>query len=462
VNRKQFLTFTAGGLASLLASPSFSAVRNDFFQKRGRTYSFEPYRSGKTAAPVYKITPNDGAYLHTFFDVCPWSPSGRLLAITRVPYENRKPVLGDVAEICIIDLDNQTIRTVYRTQAWSFQLGTHVQWGNDDTYIYSNDVINHVAVCVRINIDTGETTAYAGPKYDVARSGKEIIGSRLELLNATQYGYGIPDTADGFPVYAHASQENRDGLWHTDLTTNKKELLFSYGDIRKAITDRDKYQNGVFYFFHSKFNPQATRIMQVVRCLIPGNKGRNSSLFTLDLSTNNLREIITRDVWEFKGPIGMGNHPNWHPNGDDIVMNLVPSWEGDNIMRFCKIKHDGSQRTVLSHTLQGSGHPSIDGSNRYIVTDAYPHQSWAGSENGEVPIRLIDLTADRELQLCTIFTDIAMKAGRSNYKTEDGGSHLKLDPHPVWSRDFKKICFNGVPNGQRQVFVCNLESLLNY
>lgn len=461
MERKKFISLTTAGLASFWVSPGVFSIGNNSFKETGSSYPFKKYRPENSLAPVYQVTPGDGFYLHTFFDVCPWSPSGRYLVVTKLPYQGRKPLLGDLAEVSVVDLENQSIRNVYKTKAWSFQLGANIQWGVDDRYVYTNDVINYVAVCVRIDIITGETTAYAGPKYDLDRKGTAAIGSRMELLNATQYGYGIPDSAHGFPVFNDATIESEDGLWLTSLEDNRKKLLFSYGSVRMIISNAGLYEHGVFYFFHSKFNAQANRIMQVVRCLVPGQKGRNSSLFTFDIEKNTLKEVVSRDVWEFNGPIGQGNHPNWHPDGKHIIMNLVPAWEGDEMMRFCMMRHDGSEKKVLSRNIAGSGHPSIDATSRYILTDAYPHQEWMASENGEVPIRLIDIADNRENIICRIFTDFAGKAGLKNYKVKGGGSHFKLDPHPAWSRDYRKICFNGAPDGTRQVFISDLQTILN-
>ncbi len=460
MDRSEFLMLGTSGLASLLAGPRVPGLTETGFSHKARSYKFEKYTHPDNACPVYRVTPPDGQYLHTFFDVCPWSPSGRYLVVTRFPYGDRKPVLGDVAEIAVIDLHQESIRTVYKTRAWSFQLGTNVQWGNDDRYLYCNDVINFVAVCVRVDIQTGETTAFAGPKYDINGAATAVIGSRLELLNATQYGYGIPDNATGFPQYTNAAHENDDGLWHTTLSDNKKTLLLSYGDVRQRISDPERYQNGVFYFFHSKFNAASDKVFQVVRCLVPGQKGRNSSLFTFDSTTGQLHETVDRKMWEQNGPIGQGNHPNWHPDGKNIVMNLVPSWEGDNMMRFCLIRFDGSEKKVLSRKIAGSGHPSVDALTRFLITDAYPHQDWVTRRDGEVPIRLIDLQGDREIVVCRIFTDLAGKAGLKNYKVKEGGSHFKLDPHPVWNRDYTRICFNGAPNGNRGVYISELKTVL--
>lgn len=459
MDRKQFMKLTAAGFASLVC-PAAVSIDNHFFSGQGQRFRFRPYRPEASACPVLQVTPDDGSFVHTFFDVSPWSPSGRYLVVTKLPYEDRKPVLGDLAEVAIVDLEAETIRSVYKTKAWSFQLGANVQWGNNDRYVYCNDVINHVAVCIRTDIHTGETTAYSGPKYDINDKATAAIGARLELMNATQYGYGIPDDAFGFPVLSGAEVENDDGLWYTDLVTNRRKLLLSYGEVRRKASDPSYYHTGVFYFFHSKFNSGGTRVLQVVRSLIPGKKGRNSSLFCFDLESNELHEVIDRTTWEHKGPIGTGNHPNWHPNGEYIVMNLVPGWEGDKMMRFCLLKADGSEKKVLSRRLLGSGHPSVDPSTRFLITDSYPDQHWVTRADGEVPIRLVNLHDETEVHVCSVFTDLASKAGLKDYKVKGGGSHFKLDPHPAWSRDYNKVCFNGAPNGRRQVFIGDLKNLM--
>ena len=36
---------------------------------------------------------------------------------------------------------------------------------------------------------------------------------------------------------------------------------------------------------------------------------------------------------------------------------------------------------------------------------------------------------------------------------------LRLDPHPAWSRDGLKSCFNGAPEGRRQVYIADLSPL---
>ena len=128
-------------------------------------------------------------------------------------------------------------------------------------------------------------------------------------------------------------------------------------------------------------------------------------------------------------------------------MNLTPAWQEDRTMRFCMFRYDGSECRVLARNLRGSGHPSMEPRGRFLITDAYPHEPMA-LPNGEVPIRLVDVQDGTEEPICYVYT---LGPGRES---------LRLDPHPVWSRDHKKVCFNGAPNGRRQVFIADLTGVL--
>jgi len=97
-----------------------------------RSFAFRPCRPGRTVGKVTCVTPAHGFYLQMFYDVCPWSPSRRHLAVTRFPFQDREPRPGETADVCIIDLHGRTIETVYRTKGWGFQLGANRHWGTTD------------------------------------------------------------------------------------------------------------------------------------------------------------------------------------------------------------------------------------------------------------------------------------------------------------------------------------------
>ena len=122
----------------------------------GARYDFRTYRNTTTACPVYAITPDDGYYLHTFYDVNPWSPSQRYFACTKFPFQDREPDHRDEAQVCVIDMTDRTLTEVHSTSAWNFQLGSNVQWGSTDRHLYFNDRVDGEVVCMRLDLETGK------------------------------------------------------------------------------------------------------------------------------------------------------------------------------------------------------------------------------------------------------------------------------------------------------------------
>jgi hypothetical protein len=423
-----------------LASAGFAAER------RGapRPFDFRPYKPGGTLAPVACITPDDGFYIHTFFDICPWSPSGRYLAVLRLPFQNHKPDWRDTADVCVVDLKDRTIRTVYTTSAFGMQTGAQVQWGRTDRFLYFNDKSANDgghAVAIRLDWQTGKATELAGPMYHLAPDESAVIGFNLDLINHVQDGYGcVVAPQDRLKLGAGASRDQ--GLWYTDLRTNHRRLLLSLAQIYEALPDKQLYRGLALYLFHTKYNRQGTRIMQVVRARDPQSPEgayRHGVLVTFRPDGSDIRVAVSPQLWARKG-----HHPNWAPDGEHILMNLTP---GER-MRYCLFRSDGSDFRVVSDNATGTGHPSFDRGGRWIVSDAYPGEPGSLAD-GSVPVWLLDTRRDRTQTVCNMFALGRVKVGV-----------LRLDPHPAWSRDGRQVCFNGAPDGRRQVFIADLTQFL--
>lgn len=454
MNRRKFLFTTSAGLTAMVIAPEVWACQNSLGAVRH--YQFRKYRPGKTLGSILQVTPSDGFYTNTYYDVCPWSPSGRYLAVTRLPYQDQATVMGDTAEACIIDLEEQSIRPVYTTRSWGYQLGANLHWGNTDRYIYTNDVLNEEhAVGVRIDLETGETLAFAGPQYDLDAERQTMIGPTLEYLNITQYAYGPPAPKADRKSFASLppGAAREEGLWETDANTRESRLLLSLAEAASHLSEPDFYRDGTFYFFHTKYSPDGEHIMLVLRYpFLPetGKRGHNPSLLSCNRDGKSIQEVITRQQWD-QG----GHHPTWHPDSHHIIMNLTPTWLGEDTLRFCQFTHGGNDFKILSDQFTGSGHPSITPDGRYLLSDAYPMETKFVTPEGEVPIRLIDLEAQEEQTICTIFTDLGRKYDVSRF-----WGPSKLDAHPAWSRDYRQVCFNGAPQGYRQVLIADLSNVL--
>jgi hypothetical protein len=415
---------------------------NTFSPKR--PCPFRVWSKGKALAPVTQVTPEDGHYVHTYFDVTPFSPSQRYFAVTRVPILNRLPVLGDEADICVIDLEAQTIQRVYTTRCWGYQTGANVQWGATDRHLYVNDVVDGTAVCVGLDLETTETLAYAGPLYSIAPDESCVVGFPHELKDVSQEGYGVPPRELGEYASLPPGASKDEGVWRTDLKTNKKRLIASLADVAAKVPSAPPFKGGTYYFWHTKFNRQGTRLLQVLRYMHPEMPDtRNPMMFTFKPGGSDICFTPKTDrvpVWDANG-----GHPNWHGDGLHVIRSMPV--EGMKGNRFVQARYDGADFRLLSETIKGGGHPSVEPQGKYLITDERHDQDGVAL----MGLRLIDLTADEERRVCDMPT--IDKSKLENVV-------LRLDGHPVWSRDYKKVSLQAAPLGKRQLFIVDLEAML--
>ena len=192
--------------------------------------------------------------------------------------------------------------------------------------------------------------------------------------------------------------------------------------------------------------------MQVLRCIFPDGWGkRNVTVFTLNADGSNLTYTPGHPSPEHPVWGQRGGHPNWHPNGDYLIRNL----NVDGVERLCEVKYDGTQLRVLSAKVKGGGHATIEPSGRYVITDDFPYEGVQ-----KVSIRLIDLSAEEEEVLCKLPT-VPIYDSSVPTQVQDPSKHpaLRLDGHPVWSRDYKRVCFQAAHKGSRQLYIADLSNI---
>ncbi len=440
MNRREFLKTSAGFIA---AATGGNMLAIGCKPAKKQQIKFEPVSGKNFLAPVLKLTPDGGLYQQTYFDVTPYSPSERYLVVSKFPFQDRMPVVGDFAEVCIIDTHEQTIQTVYKTKSWGLQTGTNAQWGATDRYVYCNDIIGGTAVCVRVDIDTGETSAFCGPMYSVATDDSCVVGFPLELFDVTQLGYGCPPASPGAFQSLPPGASGTEGIWRTDLKTNKKTLIVSLADAA-AVLPPPPGRDCTYYFWHSKFNRQGTRVYNVVRCIPAENPGvHNPANITFKPDGTELYYATPGRL-----PWGTGGgHPNWHPDGEHLIRHL--KFE-DEKNYFVKFKYDGSTFEKLSGQILGGGHPSVEKNGRYLITDAF--KTDGGRKT--VLLRLADLTADEAKIVCTLPS--------IKWEGRLPDAVFRLDGHPCWSRDYKKVTIQAAnERGERHLYLVDLSAILS-
>jgi len=401
--------------------------------------------------PVYCVTPDDTGYIHRFYDSSPFSPSGRYFAVTRLPFEDRLPKPGDVAEIAIVDLETGELRTVAETRGWDVQLGAQLQWGADDRTLLYNDLETRdwMPYGVRLDPQTGEHRRLAGTVYSVSPDGRWATSPCLRRMAVTQRGYGVVVPRDQIPANRGAPDD--DGIWITDLESGDTRLLVSLAQIVETVQPplAAARRRGDFFSFHVKWNPQGTRLMLALRWLprswLPWKRKRRygaKHVITMDADGSNIRLAVSAEQWA-RG----GHHPNWCPDGEHVLMNLNTRGDG---LRFARLPRDGSACETLAPDVAGSGHPTLHPDGRHLLTDAYVDEPVAYGD-GTSPIRLVNIETGIDTVLARMrIQPLAAKATGA----------LRVDPHPAWDRSWSRIAFNACPDGRRRVFVADLRDIL--
>jgi len=304
---------------------------------------FPRYTDFDPKVPIWCVTPDLDRCIHRFHLSSPFSPSGRYLGLTRLPREDRPPLPGESAEIVLVDLTTGEQKVIAETIGWDTQLGAQVQWGASDKDLFFNDVDPDTWIPFGIRMDplTGTKQNLDGPVYSISPDGKWAASTSLRRIGATQAGYGVVVPKEHVPV--NKGLVDDDGVYVTNTQTGASQMVASYQRIvDEAIPkiDVNRYGPGDFYGFHVKWNAQSERIMLVLRYMPYNDKQRKPMLITMTRSGEDIRVAIPASEWADKG----GNHPNWHPDGEHVIMNL--DIEGLDVdredWRYVKALYDGT------------------------------------------------------------------------------------------------------------------------
>ncbi len=179
----------------------------------------------ESEVPIYRVA--TGRIIHRFFDTSPLSPSGRYLALFRMPNESSSPQPGEEGEVVLIDLEEGTEKTIATTRGWEVQLGANVQWGKSDAKLYYNDVDTETwtPFTVEHQIFTGERRNLEGSLFTVSPDGSQIASYNLASSRLIQKGYGVVLPEE--KTVRNAGPVKDDGIFITDVATGKRRLVAS-------------------------------------------------------------------------------------------------------------------------------------------------------------------------------------------------------------------------------------------
>lgn len=430
------VAFAVGMLSGRAAPIDFSA--------------FPPYLKYGSRAPARVITPGEGRVLHRFFDSCPISPSGRWMALLRIPYEDRRAQPGDAADVILVELATGRERKVAESRAWEHQVGACVQWGRTDRELYFNDLRTGEwkPFLVRLDPSDGIRREFPGGAFAISPDGTRAAGyslAKVRRMNFYGYGAAVPESEMG----TNGAEPEDDGLFITDLRTGERRLLKSIAAFFRETMDaemRRELSGCGSYGFQVKWSPDGEWLLFVVvqaENMAQVGSGRTvwrRMVFSCRADGSEPHLALSWRDWA-KG----GHHLNFHPDGRTVTMNLKMGFDYLRIMKFDVF---GAKPTLFCGPLFGSGHPSVSPDGKWLVTDAYLGEPVAYPD-GTVPIRLIELATLSETEIARVRTETGGGVSNGEFRT---------DPHPAWSPDGRYITVNSFDGGTRRVIVLDVSA----
>lgn len=365
-----------------------------------------------------RITPQDGHYFYGYFDKCPWNSRGEH-PVHKVDFAARQPYFGEKAELGI--MQDGRFNKFAETRAWCWQLGSMMQFLDDDTLIW-NDIEDAHLVS-----RTSNNRVLPRPIYCISSDRRYALSVNFSRLDVERPGYGYGGLPDKSAEFAYPED---DGIFLMDLHTGESRLIISLAKIVKEFPCRN-ITDGMNWFNHLLFSPDGKKISFIhrFRIILPGASGRRfyvTRMFTADIDGSNL--------WEL--PIDYhASHYTWVDNERLIVYSCVP-YQNGNQFRIYTIGEYSTEVFAMGR-LPNDGHCSFSPDGKLLLTDSYPDR------NDMRELVLYDPAKDCRYSMGKFYAPPILHASR-------------CDLHPRWSQDGKCISFDSFHEKYRGTYIIDI------
>ena len=351
-----------------------------------------------------------------YYDKSPWSPD-----MTELVYHR---FAGNELEIVVYNRKQKAVNAIAKTQTWSSQQGSMVQWLDNQTVIF-NDLVEGNLVARAINIETQAEKLIPLPIQTLHPVGKEALSLNYKRLDKMRPEYGYTVAANNFTSDLPYSE---DGIWHIDLETGETQLIITLESLINQ-QPRPEMANCQHKVNHIMYSPQGKKYVFMHRWL--GSNGKFSRLYVAD-STGIKLLLDDRMV----------SHYSWQ----DERHLLAWARTRENGDRYYLINVDTSERQVIGKDtldVYGDGHPSFSPDRRWILTDSYPDKA------RQQHLLLYEIATGNLIEIASFLAPLKYSAKE------------RCDLHPRWSPDGKWISVDATYQGKRMSYVLNISSLVD-
>lgn len=398
--------------------------------------------------PIIQITSGSTQTWFGYYDKEQIDHTGRFALGGRVANLFRPPQPDDIMEIGIIDLeDNFAWRTIGHSRAWSWQQGAMLQWvpGERQMAIWNDRQEDHFVSRI-YDMATGEMRTLPRAIYTLTPDGKAGLSLDFARLQILRPGYGYPTER----LIEHIpNSPSDDGVWKMDLTSGESELLVSMDRLADLLPARDdglptwNWVNHLlvntmgdrFIFLHRFRNALLTQEMRESPEWLDHYNNFQTQAITADLDGKNL--FLLNDT-------GFFSHFAWRDR-NHIAAFAKATTEADQKFYIFRDKTQAYQ--VIDHAaMPDNGHNTyVPNTNKtWILNDTYPL-----GEERLMTLYLFHAPSRRKVILGRFHRPAA-------YATE-----WRLDLHPRCDQEGKRVFFDSVHSGVRQIYMVDISSIVS-
>jgi hypothetical protein len=267
---------------------------------------------------------------------------------------------------------------------------------------------------------------YERPIYAVTPDGRYAYSLNFARLYTHRPGYGY---AGGTDPWADEIHPKADGIHRLDLSTGETELIVSLHQLAQ-LNPRQDMRDNFHWINHIQVAPDSSRIAFFHIWRI-GETGWRVRLYTAAADGSQLNCLLDTDFI---------SHYDWL-DGQRIMI-----WAKDEDARgnflLCD---DGDNSTAIIglDVLTEDGHCSFSPDRRWVLNDTYP------DAYGMRTLMIYRWRDGKRIDLARLYSP-----------KERWWGEIRCDLHPRWRRDGKRICVDSVHNGERQMYMIDIEDII--